>query len=274
MENPRQQTTCQLCGGDHPTELHEQQIKDVKPKRNEQAEPKDVQEEKPGLNKLSEIIPGAPDEIPSIDLKTLPNFLYRPTTKITDLEREFDRNPKLKEELLKYFSNKIIVDIGAGVDDHGFKLATSLGARGYVGVEPDGQNCRQLEKIIVFDKARAKERKQNKYDKCLVHVSQTDMRGFMSVLPDKYPNLTVLISGIDGFILYEDPDGTAKVKDNNEAVELYVQDFIGEMRRVLPVGAVVVIYADERIFDGIKGFRRIFSAKVFEGNVNFLERVE
>ena len=213
------------------------------------------------ITKLSEIIPGARNLEPEVK-NNLPNFLYKNTPKVYDLKSSIEDYPEFKKELIKTFKGKVAVDIGAGSFPDGMEIFAGLGASAYIGVEPYFYN--DLETLLNDDK-----KTYSRYAKYKTYVSKLDMLKFMKSLPDNCPNIALLISGMDGFIL-----GCSGLEIDEEEAERsvnYIVSFYDEVRRVLPKEGRIVNYAS---ICPSKGFREVMKARAFESSVYILENVK
>lgn len=161
-----------------------------------------------GFN-LSGVIPGAPEII--LDRNEFehehPHSIdSRSTPKVDDLI-EFVGPETQKEEHLKklkaIFTGKTVIDFGSGGDMGGLMLASKLGAKNYVAVEP--YNASQLLTQLQMDAVKWVTKVEGNYlegteiDK--IHLAQTDIKTFLDKLPDKLDDLVYVISGLDQFIL-------------------------------------------------------------------------
>lgn len=186
--------------------------------------------------KLSEIVAGAPDEILPDAKENLPDLLFDPCDKAYRISTIARENPKFKEELIKTLSGKTLADIGAGGvfwgGDTGFNLAQKYGSTAYIGIEPCEEIARDLEfGINHFYDPKSRLSK--------IHISKTDMRKFMREMPSDCRDLSILMSGIDGFIL-----GAYYLQDARDPkkTDRYLQDYFRELARVLPSRGRIIVH--------------------------------
>lgn len=95
----------------------------------------------------------------------------------------------------------------------------------------------------------------------------------MSALPDKTRDLTLLISGIDDWIILDRALSCIYPCEREERIKQvtrYIHNFWEETRRVLPKGGRIVIYASTLV--PREGFAKVHSTKGGEGYVDVWER--
>jgi len=204
----------------------------------------------PSFRKLSEIVSGAPDEIHADDRKALPHFMYRDTAYAQFIWHNGKKSeyPKLGEELSKSFDEKTVIDIGAGSSGCGFELAAGFDAKGYIGVEPCFQFYEYLASSVRFLM------NMPRHQGCKVHLSNTDMRKFMSEMPANRHDVSMLVSGIDEWIM-----GTAVADaDSKDAVRKYLADFRTETKRALAPGCRIVTF-NSAIYPPKESFQCVYN---------------
>lgn len=224
---------------------------------------------------LSKIIPGAPSKIEPEDPKNLPKFLYKDTSKVVDVLRysgyEGEKGEKLKQALQRMIKDKIVVDLGAGNYGEGFDLAEEFGCSGYVGVEPE--YAEGLKKRIRRHIERLLENKyvDKEYIKGLkVNISKTDMRKFLSELPDNCKDLTVLVGGIDAYIL-----GFSEFQYDKEVAKKgkeYRGEIDGQIKRVLSGGGGLISYSSCIALWNQKGYKNVLYQELPDGSLLISEK--
>lgn len=222
---------------------------------------------------LSSIIDGAPElvteklQVPTENEK--PGFSGLSTGKVCDLLDLDDEEASSK--IIDIFKDKTVVDLGAGEYGTGFKLAKKTGARNYVAVEPF--NTLGLLDSIRHEVAGSLQKDpSNETLPQKVHVSKSDMKTFLSKLPNNAQNVSFLISGVDGYILhsYDYLASTANNSDDEikkiKAGQKYIADVEKELKRVLASSQSVLVYASSIGFTDEDGFDKT-KFYAFEGPV-------
>jgi hypothetical protein len=134
--------------------------------------------------------------------------------------------PGYVEKLKERFKDKVIIDLGAGRDYYGYAIATMLGAKGYVGVEPF--NSAGLvdsigSEVKYFRSGRSKKDENIKYT-----VVAEDALTFLKRIPEGTEGITIFSSGTDNNVF---PDSN------------YNSEVAKQIARALNVGGTVVLHA-------------------------------
>lgn len=145
------------------------------------------------------------------------------------------KDVKRREKLQKIFAGQIIVDLGAGDGDGGYRMAQVLNAKSYVGVEP--HHSEELEKALSETGLYSstiipgyEERFQIEQNKIPFSIAPVDILTLLKSLPDH--SVSVLASGIDHCITSSFPPW-------------YLSQVSIEIKRVLhPTGGLLLIYSD------------------------------
>ncbi|TSC78108.1 MAG: hypothetical protein G01um101433_395 [Parcubacteria group bacterium Gr01-1014_33] len=107
-------------------------------------------------------------------------------------------------DFLREFNGQIIVDLGAGATENGYRIAMFANARGYIGVEPYHLDDLKAE----FEYAEPGRSWgyiiKRYYKKELIPATlvKQDALGFLRLLPDS--SVCIFAAGLDGFIIDND----------------------------------------------------------------------
>lgn len=154
------------------------------------------------------------------------NLLLRWQNGFIAQNKEGEESPFLK--LFKEFKDQIVVDLGAGRNRNGYIIAALNDAKGYVGVEPGNSNFNNLAYALLFrdHEGDSLVDELNRYNKPFIPLSlaNTDALSVLRGIPPA--SVSVFTSGIDEFILGDEPE--------------YVRAVGSEIERVLhPNGAFI-----------------------------------
>lgn len=112
------------------------------------------------------------------------------TSYTEDLIYEFKEDRNHLSGLKPFFNSKLFIDLGAGTNLNGYILAKSLGARGYVGVEPH------------FFQELSNELELHGKNGIPYSVVPTDMLNFLKKIPSETLGL-IYTGGVDNLIISE-----------------------------------------------------------------------
>jgi len=209
---------------------------------------------------LHQIIPGtSPISITPKDQK--PKFLYRDTGKVEDLRSDLrDENALLRDAFSRALHDavegKSLVDLGAGSGSWGGynSIAIPYGATNYIAIEPA-----HFDKLA-YSLGGALEMNPREIS---LHISPNDMLDVLRALPSNTINITLLMSGIDWYIL----NGLADTPEADEKARQYLNDVKNEIKRILPKGGQIITYASSigNSGDSMQGYELIAEIQCHEG---------
>ncbi len=210
---------------------------------------------------LSSIIEKAPTVVMQRLDKNLyavaPKFSGRDTSKVEDV---YDYC-KTSAEVISAFKGRTVIDLGAGSWGEGLRMVDKFGAKNYVGVE--NSNAQKLLGNVsdYFDTLKSVEK---------VHIVYDDMKTFLEFVPKGTDNVTMLISGIDQYMI-----GTSNVVEDGDVVDAgkrYYKEICTELKRALGEGGLIVVYASSFSFSEEDGFERIAQISCFESPINIYRK--
>lgn len=176
---------------------------------------------------------------------------------------QFKNNEEVREAV-KIFQDQIIVDLGAGENGNGYRLAQRMGAKAYIGIEPyrnlqedisNKKNPSTVKKNLELMCKEKLEEEANKgfsftqewiddeidyyTNKIRFSLSDQDMLAFLKALPDK--SVSVMAGGIDENILRDEKlsavsDEIKRVLHPNGAFLSVGSDLIpNELEKIYPI---------------------------------------
>ena len=117
------------------------------------------------------------------------------------LKTSFDyltKNEAARKNIADRLKGQVIIDLGAGKSDAGYRLAVILEAKGYVAIEPDVDSCEELRTGNISGFLADSEDRERLIPWAVLN---TDMLSFLQSVDDG--QISILLCGIDDYIIHD-----------------------------------------------------------------------